>query len=136
MSANGLATLRSVEGPALKPTSAARADATSPRPSLELWIAFAASVVPHAVALFAGGYGQMITNAPLAVVVTVVDAVAMVIAYLQYREDSQTGRSSHRLVWTTIAVGGLWLVYALFVGAVILLGKALCISETCRGLIR
>jgi hypothetical protein len=126
-----------VDSPAVDPTSGARTEATLPRsPSFELWIAFGVSVIPHAVALFAGGYGQMITNAPLAVVVTVVDAVAVVIAYLQFREDSHSGHPSHWVVWATIAVGGLWLLYAVFVGGVILLGKAFCISETCRGLIR
>jgi hypothetical protein len=126
-----------VERPALNPISGARPEATLQRPpSFELWIACAASVVPQFVALFVGGYGQMITNAPLAVVITVVDVVAIVIAYFQFREDSNAGHSSHWVVWVTIAVGGLWLIYAVFVGAVILLGKAFCISETCRGLIR
>jgi hypothetical protein len=126
-----------VERPALEPVSAARAEATRQRPpSIELWIAFAVSVIPHVVALFVGGYGQMITNAPLAVVVTIVDALAIVIAYFQHREDSHAGHSSHWVVWATIAVGGLWLIYAVFVGGVILLGKAFCISETCRAPIR
>ncbi|MDQ2914519.1 MAG: hypothetical protein M3T56_14865 [Chloroflexota bacterium] len=126
-----------MEGPALEPASAARAEAALPRPpSLELWIAFAVSVIPHALALSMGGYGPMIANAPLAVVVTIADVVAMVIAYFQSREDSHAGRSSHWVMWATIAVGGLWLVYAVLVGGLILLGKVFCISQSCRAPIR
>jgi hypothetical protein len=90
-------------------------------------------VAPHALALFAGGYGQIIANAPLAVVVTVVDVAAIAIAYLQFREDSHANRSSHWLVWATTAVGMIWLTYAAFVGIVILLGQILCVGQTCRG---
>jgi hypothetical protein len=105
-------------------------------PSYELFVAFVVSIIPHAAALFGGGYGQVITNAPLAVVITIVDAVAVVIAYLQFRDDSHASRSSHWLVWATIAVGAVWLIYATFVGAVILLGRVFCISQDCRGPIR
>jgi hypothetical protein len=116
------------------PIAAPRAEAA--RPPYELWTAFAVSVAPHVLALFFGGYGQIITNAPLAVVVTIVDVVAVVIAYLQFRDDSHASRSSHWLVWATIAVGALWLFYALLVGAVLLLGQVFCISQACRGPIR
>jgi hypothetical protein len=116
------------------PIAAPRAEAA--RPPYELWTAFAVSVVPHVLALFFGGYGVIITNAPLAVVVTIVDVVAVVIAYLQFRDDSHASRSSHWLVWATIAVGALWLFYAVLVGAVLLLGQAFCISQECRGPIR
>ena len=105
-------------------------------PAFELWIAFAFSLVPHVAGLLAGGYGQIITNAPIAVIVTVVDAVALVIAYLQFREDAQAQRKSHWLVWTTIAVGGIWLVYAVFVGGLLLFGRIFCINQDCRGPIR
>jgi hypothetical protein len=105
-------------------------------PAFELWIAFIFAVVPHAAGLVAGGYGQIITNAPLAVVVTGVDVAALVIAYLQFREDSNAGRASHWLVWATIAVGGIWLIYAVFVGALLLFGRAFCINQDCRGPIR
>ena len=132
-----MATFRLVEGPALEPSAPRQADVVSPRsPAYELYIAFVVSIIPQAAALLAGGYGQIITNAPLAVVLTIVDAVAVVIAYLQFRDDSHAGRSSHWLVWATIALGAVWLVYAIFVGAVIVLGHVLCISETCRGPIR
>ena len=102
-------------------------------PAYELYIAFIVSIIPQVAALLAGGYGAIITNAPLAVVLTIVDAVAVVIAYLQFRDDSHAGRSSHWLVWATIAVGAAWLMYAIFVGTVILFGHVFCISETCRG---
>jgi len=126
-----------VEGPALEPSAARHADVVLPRsPSYELFVAFIVSIIPHAAALFVGGYGQVITNAPLAVVITIVDAVAVVIAYLQFRDDSHASRSSHWLVWATIAVGAVWLIYAIFVGAVILLGRVFCISQDCRGPIR
>jgi len=126
-----------VEGPALEPSAARHADVVLPRsPSYELFVAFIVSIIPHAAALFVGGYGQVITNAPLAVVITIVDAVAVVIAYLQFRDDSHASRSSHWLVWATIAVGAVWLIYAIFVGAVILLGRVCCISQDCRGPIR
>ena len=118
------------ESPIAKPA------AEPAQPSYELWIAFAVSAIPHVLALFVGGYVQIITNAPIAVVVTIVDAVAVVLAYLQFRDDSHASRPSHWLVWATIAVGGLWLFYALLVGAVILLGQLFCISQTCRGPLR
>jgi hypothetical protein len=126
-----------VEGPALEPSAARHPEVVLPRsPSYELFVAFVVSIIPHAAALFVGGYGQVITNAPLAVVITIVDAVAVVIAYLQFRDDSHASRSSHWLVWATIAVGAVWLIYAIFVGAVILLGRVFCISQDCRGPIR
>ena len=132
-----MATFRHVEGPALEPSASRHANVVVPRsPSDELCVAFVVSLIPHAAALFTGGYGQIITNAPLAVVITIVDAVAVVIAYLQFRDDSYAKRSSHWLVWATIAVGAVWLVYAVFVGLVILFGRVFCISQDCRGPIR
>lgn len=107
--------------------------AEAAQPSYELRIAFAVSAIPHLLALVGGGYGQVITNAPVAVVVTIIDVAAVVIAYLQFRDDSHANRSSHWLVWATIAAGGLWLIYAVCVGLVILLARALCISQICRG---
>jgi hypothetical protein len=115
------------ESPLTKPSAEAA------EPPHELWIAFAVSAIPHVLALFIGGYGQIITNAPLAVVVTIVDVVAVVLAYLQLRDDSHASRQSHWLVWATIAVGALWLFYAVLVGMVILLGQVFCVSQTCRG---
>jgi hypothetical protein len=126
-----------VEGPALEPSATRKAEVVLPRsPSYELFVAFIVSIIPQAAALSVGGYGQVITNAPLAVVITIVDAVAVVIAYLQFRDDSHASRSSHWLVWATIAVGGVWLTYAVFVGVVLLLGQVFCISSNCRGPIR
>ena len=126
-----------MEGPALEPSVSRQAQVVLPRsPSYELCIAFVVSLIPHAAALFTGGYGQIITNAPLAVVITIVDAVAVVIAFLQHRDDSHASRSSHWLVWATIAVGAVWLIYAAFVGIVVLLGRVFCISQDCRGPIR
>ena len=57
---------------------------------------------------------------------------AVVIASLQFREDSRARRSSHWVVWATIAVGTIWLVYAVFVGLVIVLGQIFCVSKLCR----
>ena len=132
-----MATFPYVEGPALEPSAPRQSEATLPRsPAYELYIAFIVSLIPHAAALLVGGYGQIITNAPLAVVITIVDAVAVVIAYLQFRDDSHASRSSHWLVWATIAVGAVWLIYAVFVGIVIVLGRVFCISQDCRGPIR
>jgi hypothetical protein len=132
-----MATFRDVEGPALQPSAPRQAEVVVPRsPAYELYIAFIVSIIPHAAALLVGGYGQIITNAPLAVVITIVDAVAVVIAYMQFRDDSHAGRSSHWLVWATIAVGAVWLIYAVFVGLVLLLGRVFCISQDCRGPIR
>jgi hypothetical protein len=117
--------------------AARQVDAVLPRsPAYELYIAFVVSIIPHAAALFTGGYGHIITNAPLAVVVTIIDAVAVVIAYLQFRDDAHASRSSHWLVWATIAVGAVWLIYAAFVGLVVLFGRVFCISQDCRGPIR
>jgi hypothetical protein len=131
-----LATFQHVEGPAIEP-GPRRVEVTLPRsPAYELYIAFVVSLIPHAAALVVGGYGQIITNAPLAVVITIVDAVAVIIAYLQFRDDSHAGRSSHWLVWATIGAGAIWLMYAVFIGIVILLGQVFCISQDCRGPIR
>jgi len=108
-------------------------DGVLPRsPSYELYVAFVVSLIPQAAALFTSGYGHIITNAPLAVIITVVDAVAVAVAFLQRREDSQASRPSHWLVWATLAVGAVWLAYALFIGGVILLGRVFCISPDCR----
>jgi hypothetical protein len=126
-----------VERPAVEPTAPQLSETASLRsPSYELYIAFVVSLLPQAAALLLGGYGHVITNAPLAVVLTIVDAVAVVIAYLQFRDDSHASRSSHWLVWATIAIGAVWLIYAVFVGVVLLLGRVFCISETCRGPLR
>jgi len=105
-------------------------------PSHELYIAFVVSIIPQAAALLLGGYGHVITNAPLAVVITIIDAVAVAIAYLQFRDDSHASRPSHWLVWATIAIGSVWLTYAVFVGMVLVLGRVFCISQDCRGPIR
>lgn len=126
-----------VEGPAVQPSPARQAEVAATRsPSYELHAAFVVSLLPQAAALLGGGYGAVITNAPLAVVLTIADVAAVVIAYLQFRDDTQAHRSSHWLVWATIGVGALWLLYAVFVGLVILLGQVFCISQSCRGPIR
>jgi len=126
-----------VAGPAVEPSTPRPVEtAAASQPSYELQIAFVASLVPHALALFLGGYGQIITNAPLAVVVTIVDVVAVVIAYLQYRDDSHARRPSHWLVRATMGVGAVWLIYAAFVGMVIVLGRVFCVGQDCRGPIR
>jgi hypothetical protein len=123
--------------PAVEPSTPRPVEAApAASPSYELQIAFVVTLIPHALALFLGGYGEIITNAPLAVVVTIVDVVAVVIAYLQFRDDSHASRSSHWLVWATIAGGATWLMYAVFVGLVVVLGRVFCISQTCRGPIR
>jgi hypothetical protein len=36
-------------------------------------------------------------------------------------------------VWATIVVGAIWLMYAVFVGTVILFGQVFCVSQNCRG---
>ena len=126
-----------MEGPAIEPSAPRQADVVAPRsPAYELYIAVVVTLIPQAAALLLGGYGEVITNAPLAVVITIIDAVAVVIAYLQFRDDSHASRSSHWLVWATIALGSVWLIYAVFVGMVILLGRVFCISQDCRGPIR
>ena len=123
--------------PAVEPSTPRPVEAApASQPSYELQIAFVVSLIPHALALFLGGYGHIITNAPLAVVVTIVDVVAVVIAYLQYRDDSRATRASHWLVRATIGVGAVWLIYALFVGMVIVLGRVFCLGQDCRGPIR
>ena len=122
-------------GPAVEPSTPRPVEATL-APSYELQIAFVVSLIPHALALFLGGYGQIITNAPLAVAVTIVDIVAVVTAYLQFRDDSHASRPSHWLVRATIGVGAVWLVYAVFIGMVIVLGRVFCVSQDCRGPIR
>jgi hypothetical protein len=125
-----------VAGPALEPNSRPVEAASTPQPSYELQIAFVVSLVPHVLALFLGGYGAIITNAPLAVVVTLATVVAVAIAYLQYRDDSHASRPSHWLVRATMGVGAVWLVYAVFVGLVIVFGRVFCVSQDCRGPIR
>ena len=106
------------------------------RPPYELWIAFGVTLVPQLTALAGGGYGQVITNAPVAAALTIVDAAAVVIAGLQLREDVGAGRSPHWLVWATVVVGAIWLVYAVLVGVVLILGNLFCVSQLCRGPLR
>jgi amino acid transporter len=123
-------------GQTAKPTSPQAETAPTRSPSYELWIAFAVSISPQVLALLLGGYGRIITNAPLAVIVTIVVVVAIVIAYLQVRDDAHAERSSHWLVWATIVAGTVWVMYAFFVGIVIVLGQVFCVSQYCRGPIR
>ncbi len=126
-----------MEGPAIEPSAPRQSEAASLQaPSYELYIAFVVSIIPQAAALLLGGYGHVITNRPLAVVITIIDAVAVAIAYLQFRDDSHASRPSHWLVWATIAIGSVWLTYAVFVGMVLVLGRVFCISQDCRGPIR
>ncbi len=110
----------------MKPESPAPAAVVARMPAFELWIAFVFSLVPHVAGLVVGG----------AVIVTIIDGVALVIAYLQFREDSHARRASHWLVWVTIGVGAIWMVYAVFVGTLLLLGQLFCINQDCRGPIR
>jgi hypothetical protein len=91
------------------------------------------SVLPHIAALAGGGYGAIIVNAPIAMILTVLAVVAIAIAWLQFRDDTHANRASHWAVWATIAVGSIWVLYAALVGAVVLLGRVFCVSETCRG---
>lgn len=102
----------------------------------ELWAAFIVSLVPQLTALFGGGYGEIITKAPLALGLMVIDAAALAIAYLQFREDSHAHRESHWLVWGTLISGGIWLVYAIAMGLVLILGNAFCVNQLCRGPLR
>jgi hypothetical protein len=126
-----------MEGPTVNPSAPRQAEAASTwSPSYELWIAFAVSLIPHALGLLLGGYGHLITNLPLAVGVTIVDVVALVIAYLQFRDDSRASRPSHWLVWATIGAGAVWMIYAVFVGIVLVFGQLFCVSQNCRGPIR
>lgn len=102
----------------------------------ELWAAFVVSLVPQITALFAGGYGEVVTKPPLALGLLVIDVAAVAIAFLQYREDSKANRSSHWLVWATIVSGGIWMIYAVAMGIVLILGNALCVNQLCRGPLR
>jgi hypothetical protein len=65
--------------------------------------------------------------------VTVATVAAVVIAWLQFRDDTTAARSTHWVVWATIAIGAVWLGYALLVGAVLVLGRLFCLSDVCRG---
>jgi hypothetical protein len=123
-----------MESPTAKPSTPRETEATTaPSQPYELYVAFGVSLIPHAAALVLGGYGRIITNAPLAVIVTIVDLVAVVIAYLAFRDDTHAHRSSHWVVWATLAAGAIWLLYAVFVGVVILFSQIFCVSQNCRG---
>jgi hypothetical protein len=102
----------------------------------ELWAAFVVSLVPQVTALFGGGYGAIITNTPLALGLIVIDVAAVAIAYLQHREDAKANRASHWLVSATIVAGGIWLLYAVAMGLVLILGNVFCVNRLCRGPLR
>jgi len=92
------------------------------RAPYELWFGFAASLLPHVLAAVLGGYGRIITVVPLA---------AMVL-----RDDRHASRATHWLVWATLVAGGVWLLYALYVGAVFVMVQVFCINQLCRGALR
>lgn len=103
------------------------------RPPYELWFGFAASLLPHVLAVVFGSYGRIVTIVPLAATVSIVDLAAVAVAGLQLRDDRRHGRATHWLAWATLVAGGAWLLYALYVGAVYLMVQVLCINQPCRG---
>jgi len=103
------------------------------RTPYELWFGFIASLIPHVLALGLRGYGRIASLVPLAAAVSIVDVAAVAVAGLQLREDRRDGRSSHWLVWATLAAAGVWLLYAFYVGAVYVMVQLFCINQLCRG---
>ena len=106
------------------------------RAPYELWFGFAASLLPHVLATVLGSYGRIITIVPLAATVSIVDLAALAVAGLQLRDDRHAGRATHWLVWATLVAGGVWLLYALYVGAVFVMVQVFCINQPCRGTFR
>ena len=106
------------------------------RAPYELWFGFAASLVPHVLAAVLGGYGRIITIVPLAATVSIVDLAVVVVAGLQLRDDRRAGRATHWLIWATLVAAGVWLLYALYVGAVYVMVQVFCINQLCRRAIR
>jgi len=106
------------------------------RAPYELWFGFAASLLPHVLAAVLGGYGRIITVVPLAAMVSIVDLAALAVAGLQLRDDRHAGRATHWLVWATLVAGAVWLLYALYVGAVFVMVQVFCINQLCRGALR
>jgi len=106
------------------------------RAPYELWFGFAASLLPHVLAAVLGGYGRIITVVPLAAMVSIVDLAALAVAGLQLRDDRHASRATHWLVWATLVAGGVWLLYALYVGAVFVMVQVFCINQLCRGALR
>jgi len=108
-----------------------------PRPVLartpyELWFGFVTSLIPHVLALGLRGYGRIVSLVPLAAAVSIIDVAAVAVAGLQLREDRRDGRASHWLVWATLVAAGVWLLYALYVGAVYVMVQLFCINQLCR----
>lgn len=108
-------------------------DRSAAEPSFELWTALAVGIVPQLASFVIGGYGRLVVIGPLALTLTLADIAAAVVAGLQLRADQTAHRSSHPVVWITLVLAGLWLVYALSIGAVLLMGRVFCVNETCRG---
>jgi len=106
------------------------------RAPYELWFGLAASLVPHVLAAILGGYGRIVTIVPLAATVSIVDLAALAVAGLQLRDDRREGRATHWLVWAILVAAGIWLMYALYVGAVYVMVQAFCINQLCRGALR
>lgn len=103
------------------------------RAPYELWFAFGASLVPHVLAAVLGSYGRIVTIVPFAAVVSIVDLAAVAVTGLQLRDDRRVRRATHWLVWATLVAAGVWLLYALYVGAVYVMVQAFCINQLCRG---
>jgi hypothetical protein len=108
----------------------------SVQPSLELWVALGISAIPQLLAAFIGGYGHVIVIVPLALAATLADIAAAAVAALQLRSDRDAQRSSHPVVWITLGLAALWLLYALAVGLIALVVHVFCVNELCRGPLR
>jgi hypothetical protein len=57
---------------------------------------------------------------------------AIGVAWLQLRDDRKAARRSHWLVWGVFVAAGAWVVYALYVGLIVVLVRIFCINEVCR----
>jgi hypothetical protein len=115
-----------------KPT----ADPAQAQPSLELWASLGITALPQILAAFIGGYGHLIVIVPLALTATLADVAAAAVAGLQLRADHEAQRPTHPVVWITLGLAALWLLYAIFVGVIALVAHVFCVNELCRGPLR
>jgi hypothetical protein len=107
--------------------------AAKARPPYELWLALAASAAPHVLAVLGGGYGRVVTIAPLAAALVAVSAAAFAIAALEVRDDFRAARPSSRLIWATLGLSAAWILYAVCIGLIYVLVQLFCINQFCRG---
>jgi hypothetical protein len=110
-----------------------RAEVAQIRPPYELYGALAASAVPYVLGIVGGGFGQIVTIAPLAAALVAVSGAAFAVAFLELRDDRRADRPSSWLIWATLGLSAVWISYAVYIGLIYAMVQVFCINQLCRG---